>query len=67
MQGSGLVSTHDLELVQLEEEMSGDLLNYSFNCEVRAQGDLKFDYTLTEGICRSMNATELMKAMGIDL
>lgn len=64
---SGLVSTHDLELVELEKEMNGELLNYSFNCEVTPAGELNFDYTLTEGVCRSMNAVALMQNMGIDM
>lgn len=64
--GSGLVSTHDLELVNLADQMPGDIVNYSFNCEVSASGDLNFDYTLTDGMCHSMNATQLMKAMGIE-
>ncbi len=63
--GSGLVSTHDLELVDLEQTLKGAVKNYSFNCEVSSDGKLDFDYTLTDGVCRSMNATALMKTMGI--
>ncbi len=63
--GAGLVSTHDLELVDLEHTLEGAVKNYSFNCEVNPDGKLTFDYTLTEGVCRSMNATALMKTMGI--
>jgi len=65
--GAGLVSTHDLELVDLETELAGNVTNYSFNCEVSPEGKLKFDYTLTDGVCRSMNATALMRTMGIKM
>ena len=65
--GTGMVSTHDLELVDLAEELPGNVLNYSFNCEVSDAGDLDFNYTLTPGVCHSMNATALMRAMGIKM
>ncbi len=64
---SGLVSTHDLELVALEEELTGHLKNYSFNCEVTPTGELNFDYALTDGVCKSMNAVALMSNMGIEM
>ncbi|HEX2900710.1 MAG TPA: DNA mismatch repair protein MutS, partial [Bacteroidia bacterium] len=65
--GSGLVSTHDIELVDMAGEMPQDIHNYSFNCIVTPEGQLHFDYTLTPGQCLSMNATALMRAMGIDV
>jgi DNA mismatch repair ATPase MutS len=65
--GAGLVSTHDIELVDMAAEMPMAIHNYSFNCLVQPDGQLQFDYKLTEGQCLSMNATALMRAMGIDL
>jgi hypothetical protein len=65
--GSGLVSTHDIELVDMAGEMPQDIHNYSFNCTVTPEGQLHFDYTLTAGQCLSMNATALMRAMGIEV
>lgn len=65
--GSGLVSTHDLELVDLSEELKNSVYNYSFNCDITPEGKLLFDYTLTDGVCRSMNATALMRNMGIEM
>jgi hypothetical protein len=64
--GSGLVSTHDIELVDLAGQVPG-IHNYSFNCVVSADGQLHFDYLLTPGQCLSMNATALMRAMGIEV
>jgi DNA mismatch repair ATPase MutS len=65
--GSGLVSTHDIELQDLSEELKGKVGNFSFHCDVSAEGKLEFDYTLREGVCHSMNATALMRAMGIEM
>ena len=63
-QASGMVSTHDLELGNLEAEMPGSVKNYSFNS--RIEGDkIIFDYKLTPGICGSFNASKLMQLMGI--
>jgi DNA mismatch repair ATPase MutS len=63
-QASGMVSTHDLELGNLENEMPGAVKNYSFNSKI--EGDkILFDYKLTEGICGSFNASKLMQLMGI--
>jgi MutS domain V len=65
--GAGLVSTHDLELQDLADSLPGGILNYSFHCDVRDDGTLHFDYRLRDGVCQSMNATALMRAMGIAL
>lgn len=64
---TGLISTHDLELASLEAELPGKVKNFSFHCEVQSGGKLFFDYALREGVCQSMNATELMRSIGISL
>ena len=65
LNGMGLVSTHDLELGALSKELP-TVSNYSFNSSM--EGDrLVFDYKLTEGICKSFNASQLMKQMGIEM
>ncbi len=61
-----LVATHDLELTKLAEEFPADIHNYHFDVQVRGE-ELYFDYVLKEGICRSMNASLLMKKIGIEL
>ncbi|WP_242926734.1 MutS-related protein [Pontibacter vulgaris] len=61
---SGLISTHDLELGAMEEELKGSVNNYSFNSDIIGD-EIKFDYKLTKGICRSFNASKLMQLMGI--
>lgn len=64
---SGLISTHDLELAALEDELPGQVHNVSFNSFLNPDGTLHFDYRLTPGVCRSFNASQLMRLMGIVL
>jgi DNA mismatch repair ATPase MutS len=59
-----LIATHDLNLAGMEKDMPGRIDNYHFDVKVDGE-ELYFDYKLTPGICRSMNASILMKKMGI--
>lgn len=61
----GLISTHDLELGKLEQELK-NVTNYSFNSEVKGT-EIIFPYKLDEGICKSFNASALMEKMGIKM
>lgn len=61
----GLVSTHDLELCDLEEEKL-EIVNYNFR-EYYINNKLTFDYKLREGISETRNAKYLMKMAGIDI
>lgn len=61
----GFVSTHDLELGQLTDELQ-NLKNYSFNSIVEGD-EIIFNYTLEEGICHSFNASKLMENIGIKM
>lgn len=63
---SGLISTHDLELGHMEQELPGSVENYSFNSDIIGN-QINFDYKLTRGICRSFNASKLMQLMGIEI
>lgn len=59
-----LIATHDLALGVLEEQYPQRILNFSF--EPRIDNDqLMFDYKLRRGVAQKMNATFLMKKMGI--
>lgn len=64
-QVTGFISTHDLELGALAEEMSA-VSNYSFESTVEGN-EVVFDYTLRPGISSSFNACELMRKMGIEV
>ncbi|QHL88779.1 DNA mismatch repair protein MutS [Nibribacter ruber] len=63
---AGFVSTHDLELGNMEQELPGAVENFSFNSYFE-NGQLLFDYTLRPGICKSFNASQLMRQMGIEV
>lgn len=65
MDTTGLVSTHDLELGKLANEVAG-IHNFSFNSYFEGD-ELIFDYKLNEGLCKSFNASRLMEKMGIRL
>ncbi|MDO8927463.1 MAG: hypothetical protein Q7W54_00565, partial [Bacteroidota bacterium] len=59
-----MVATHDLKLTELADLFPGIIKNQCF--EVNLSGDeLQFDYKLKEGVTSTMNATFLMKKMGI--
>ncbi len=57
----GMVTTHDLALADIAND---NVTNYSFNSTITGD-EIKFDYTLTEGPCKSFNASKLMEKMGI--
>jgi len=65
-EAAGLIATHDLELAKLANEFPGQLHNYHFDVQV-ANDELYFDYKLKRGVCQSMNASLLMKKIGIEL
>ena len=61
---TGIIATHDLKLGALAEEFPDNVDNYCF--EAQLGGDtLTFDYLLQHGIAKNMNATYLMRKMGI--
>lgn len=59
-----LIATHDLALGDLEKRFPGKVVNYSFEPNIE-NDQLSFDYKLKRGIAQKMNATFLMKKMGI--
>lgn len=61
---SGLVATHDLSLGTLANEYPERVFNRRFEIEIKEE-QLHFDYLLREGISQNLNATFLMKQMGI--
>ncbi|ULQ53303.1 MutS-related protein [Flavihumibacter fluvii] len=62
----GMLATHDLSLTELSNQYPDAISNYHFDVSVKGE-ELYFDYTLKPGICQSMNASILMKKIGIDL
>lgn len=62
----GLLATHDLDLSNLENELPKHIGNYNFDVQIEGE-ELFFDYKLHHGVCTSLNATVLMKKMGIEM
>jgi hypothetical protein len=58
------IATHDLSLGKLEEQYPGLVVNYCFESYIKGM-ELSFDYTIRKGIATNMNASFLMKKMGI--
>jgi hypothetical protein len=61
-----VVATHDVEVAGLEKEYPRALQNYHFDVQVQGE-ELYFDYRLKKGVCTSLNASILMKKIGIEL
>ena len=62
----GLVTTHDLALARLTEELSPALENVHFEDQI-IDGEMRFDYRLRPGIVTRSNALELMRSVGLDV
>jgi DNA mismatch repair ATPase MutS len=58
------IATHDRSLGELEKEHRGQVVNYCFESYIKDM-ELSFDYTIRKGIATNMNASFLMKKMGI--
>ena len=65
-QACGIIATHDVELAKLKELYPANILNYYFDVQV-SNDELYFDYKLKEGICNSLNASILMRKIGIEV
>jgi DNA mismatch repair ATPase MutS len=62
----GLVATHDVALSELEEEQPGRVHNVHFT-DVFEGGEMRFDYTLRQGVVKTSNALRLLKMAGIEV
>lgn len=61
-----VIATHDVEVAKLEENYPAAVSNYHFDVQVEGE-ELYFDYKLKNGVCTSLNASLLMKKIGIEL
>lgn len=61
---SGVVATHDLDLTKMSEDYPDQIFNQCFDVKLE-ENDLTFDYKLSDGVTSTMNASFLMKRMGI--
>lgn len=64
LNGNGIIATHDLVLGNLEAEFPQAIKNYRFEADIEDE-QLSFSYKIREGVAQNMNASFLMKKMGI--
>jgi hypothetical protein len=62
----GLVTTHDLALTKLADDLAPTAANVHF-ADTTEIGELVFDYRLKEGPVRHSNALALMRAVGLEV
>ena len=62
----GLMTTHDLALAQIAEEIQPPGANYHFEDQI-LNGKMSFDYRLRPGVVQKSNALELMRLVGLDV
>ena len=63
-QSVGLIATHDLVLGDLIKNYPENIANLCFEIQI-VDEEMSIDYKLREGVCQNLNATYLMKKMGI--
>jgi DNA mismatch repair ATPase MutS len=63
MQATGLIATHDLSLCEVADELEA-VHNYFFDAQIR-DGELYFDYRFKPGVCSNMNASFLLRKLGV--
>ena len=61
-----ILATHDIELAKEEQHYTKNITNYHFDVQV-ADDELYFDYKLKTGVCKSLNASILMRKIGIEM
>ncbi|MBW2384029.1 MAG: DNA mismatch repair protein MutS [Deltaproteobacteria bacterium] len=62
----GLVTTHDLALARIADELAPRLQNVHFQDHIE-DGEMSFDYKLRPGVVTRSNALELMRSVGLDV
>lgn len=62
----GLITTHDLALAHIEQDLGAAAVNVHFDDRIVA-GEIEFDYRLRPGIVTHSNALELMRAVGLEI
>ncbi len=63
---TGIVATHDVLLGRLSEVFPSNIRNHCFEVDIEGS-QLHFDYRIRDGVSRNLNATLLMREMGITI
>lgn len=61
-----MVATHDLRMTEISEKYPDAVKNYYFEYATE-NGELLFDYLIKEGVCKSFNASLLLKSIGLPI
>ncbi len=62
----GLVTTHDLALAQIADDLGARAANVHFEDQV-VDGAMRFDYRMRPGVVTRSNALALMRAIGLEV
>jgi hypothetical protein len=62
----GLITTHDLALAGIADELGSHAANVHFEDFVE-DGQIHFDYRMRPGVVRKSNAIELMRSVGLEV
>lgn len=62
----GLITTHDLALARIAEEIQPSGANFHFEDQIH-NGKMSFDYRLRPGVVQKSNALELMRSVGLNV
>ncbi|HEY6806249.1 MAG TPA: hypothetical protein VI306_21905 [Pyrinomonadaceae bacterium] len=62
----GLVTTHDLALTQIVDDLNSSAANVHFEDHLE-NGKMTFDYLLRPGVLQKSNALELMRSVGLEI
>jgi DNA mismatch repair ATPase MutS len=62
----GLVTTHDLALAQIADNLAPRAVNVHFADHLE-NGTMRFDYRMRPGVVQHSNALALMRAIGLDI
>ncbi|HEY1338333.1 MAG TPA: hypothetical protein VGF59_12520, partial [Bryobacteraceae bacterium] len=62
----GLITTHDLALAGIADELGARAQNVHFEDHVE-NGHIHFDYVMRPGVVRKSNAIELMRSVGLEI
>ncbi len=62
----GLITTHDLALAEIRDELAPHAENVHFEDHIE-NGVMTFDYIMRPGIVRKSNALELMRSVGLKI
>ena len=65
-QAIGLITTHDLALAQIEQDVASGVANVHFEDQMNGS-EMHFDYKLKAGVVTRSNALELMRAVGLEV